>query len=116
MSREFWCVVSVYGVSRDRIALVEGAVEEEAPRLTFLPQYDDGEASTSIHAEGQVVLCGAEMDRQAGLRIAKAAWKANLAFCEVKVGWACLEDPEGCLYNKDSFERAGGAELWAEEE
>lgn len=88
MSRYYEMTVEVTGFALSKKYDIQAAAEEQ---WSFSDWYVP-HSNTAMTATGQSNLCGGEDEGSFAVRVAKAIWKANGAFCQVDVRATCLED------------------------
>ena len=87
MSRYFSMFVRITGVAAGRVDAVKEAAEVEWP-------FEDWSLGVegALTAAAEDSLCGGETDEEFALRLARAVWVANGAFCAVEVSATYLEN------------------------
>lgn len=75
--------------------------------------FEDWYADEYLGASGRSNLCGGESEEEFVVRLSRAVWKANGAYCPVRVTATYLEDlpTEQHLLKEDEYEQAKKAGL-----
>ena len=111
MSRYFEMMLGVRGANPDCVDAIKQAAEYEWPFEDWEPLRDPND-TTNFYAEGRDNLCAALGEKEFAVRLARAVWEANGAYCDVEVRATYLgELPcETYRFDEDEYEDLVGQE------